>query len=225
MSAAQTALAQQLREVPFFAGLDEQTLATLALGAVQQRYAPGSIVFLEGDAGRGLSFLAEGRLKVVKLSPEGREQVLRVFGPGETFNEIGAFASHANPATAIALVESVIWLLDRQTLKQLLRANPELAERLIENMANRVVELANLVADLSLRTVTGRLARLLLDEVVDDVLPLPRWRTQSELAAQLGTVADVVQRALRTLQAEGAIAVHRAEIRVLSRERLRSLAA
>ena len=218
-------LAEQLRTVPVFAGLDDDTLARIARSAIWRAYAPGEMVFLEGDAGSGLHYLAYGWLKAVRSSLEGREQVLRFIGPGETFNEIGAFTSHPNPATAIALENAGIWLLDRQALVQLLRTHPDLAQRLLENMANRVVELANLIADLSLRTVTGRLARLLLDEATGDVFPLPRWRTQTELAGRLGTVADVVQRALRTLQSEGAIDVQRSEIRICSRERLLSHAA
>lgn len=220
-----TQLLAQLRALPFFKGLDEAMLHELARGAVWRTFAPGAVVFLEGEASPGLYYLAAGWLKVVRTSPEGREQVLRFLGPGETFNEIGAFANRPNPATAIALEPVGVWLLQRAATTQLLRAQPDLAQRLIENLADRVIDLVNLVADLSLRPVTGRLARLLLDEAQDDVLPRPRWHTQAELAARLGTVPDVVQRALRSLESAGAIEVHRHEIRLRDREALEKLAA
>ena len=178
-------------------------MTDLAREAAWREQSAGEVVFLEGEASPGLYYLQFGWLKAVKSSPEGREQVLRFIGPGETFNEIGAFASRPNPATAIALESAGVWLLRREALMRLLRHQPDLAQRVIENMAGRVVDLVNLVADLSLRPITGRLARLLLDETSGDVLHRPRWHTQAELAARLGTVPDVVQRALRGLESEG----------------------
>jgi CRP/FNR family transcriptional regulator len=151
--------------------------------------------------------------------------VLRFLGPGETFNEIGAFADRPNPATAVALEPVGVWLLQRAAVTRLLREQPDLAQRLIENLADRVIDLVNLVADLSLRPVTGRLARLLLDEASGDVLARPRWHTQAELAARLGTVPDVIQRALRGLESTGAIEVQRHEIRLRDRAALEKLAA
>ncbi len=150
---------------------------------------------------------------------------MRFIGPGETFNEIGAFARHPNPATAIALEAVGVWLLRREVMIRLLRHQPDLAQQVIEDMAGRVIDLINLVADLSLRPVTGRLARLLLDEASGDVLHHPRWHTQAELAARLGIVPDVVQRALRGLESEGAIEVQRHEIRIRDRAALEKLAA
>lgn len=218
-------LLAQLRALPLLAGLDTPTLANLAREAVWREYATGEAIFWEGETVPGLYYLTDGWLKVVKTSPEGREQVLRFLGPGETFNEIGAFANLPNPATALALEAVSVWLLPRLAIARLLREQPDVAQHIIENLARRVVDLVNLVADLSLRSVTGRLARLLLDEATGAVLTRPRWHTQAELAARLGTVPDVVQRALRTLESEGAIAVQRHEIRLLDRAQLEKLAA
>ncbi len=218
-------LIAQLRDNPFFKGLDDRALTDLAREAAWREHAAGEVVFLEGEASPGLYYLQFGWLKAVKSSPEGREQVLRFIGPGETFNEIGAFASRPNPATAIALEAAGVWLLRREALMRLLRNQPDLAQSVIENIAGRVVDLINLVADLSLRPVTGRLARLLLDEASGDVLHRPRWHTQAELAARLGTVPDVVQRALRGLESEGAIEVQKHEIHIRDRVALEKLAA
>ncbi len=217
-------LVAQLRANPFFRGLDEPTLNDLARDAVWREHAAGEVIFLEGDASPGLYYLEAGWLKAVKTSPEGREQVLRFIGPGETFNEIGVFAQLPNPATAIALEAVGVWLLRREGLMRLLRQQPDLAGHVIENMASRVIDLVNLVADLSLRPVTGRLARLLLDGATGDVLHRPHWHTQAELAAQLGTVPDVVQRALRGLAADGLIEVERTLIRLRDRAALEKLA-
>jgi CRP/FNR family transcriptional regulator len=144
--------------------------------------------------------------------------------PGDTFNEIIVFANQPNPATAIALETAEIWLLPRQALNQVLRKNPDFAQHAIAAMAERVLHLVNLVADLSLRPVTGRLARLISDGAVDGVLSRPRWYTQSELAARLGTVPDVVQRALRQLEQDGLIQVERHQICILDAAALADIA-
>ena len=217
-------LTAQLGGLPYFKALDPPMLARLARGAVWRAYAAGEPVFHEGDLSPGLYYLASGWLKVTKSSVGGREQVLRYLGPGETFNEIGAFSRRSNPATAIALEPAGVWLLQRETIAQLAREQPQLAQRIIETMADRVIELVNLVADLSLRSVTGRLARLLLDEADGDVHHRPRWRTQAELASRLGTVPDVIQRALRGLETDGAIEILPRQIRIRDRNALEKLA-
>lgn len=217
-------LVHQLQTLTFFVGLPQNTLAELVKTAVWRTYNPGEIIFLEGEQASGLYFLQSGWVKVVKSSPAGREQVLRFMEPGDTFNEIVVFANLANPATAIALETAEIWLLPRQSLSQTLRQNPDFAQHAIAKMAERVLHLVNLIADLSLRPVTGRLARLIGDGAVDGVLSRPRWYTQTELAARLGTVPDVVQRALRQLEQDGLIQVERHQIRILDAAALADIA-
>ena len=218
-------LIEHLRLIPYFKGFDDSMLDDLARDSVWREYNSGEVVFFEGDESLGLHYLQSGWLKVVKTSLEGREQVLTFLSAGETFNEIGALANRPNPATAIALEPAGVWLLRRDTIRRLMRERPDFVERVIENMSDRVVELVTLVADLSLRSVTGRLARLLLDDAEGDVLHRPRWYTQAELASRLGTVPDVVQRAMRGLEVDGVIAVERHQIKIRDRAALEKLIA
>mgnify|MGYP001815974643 FL=1 len=200
-------LLKQLQTNTMFSGLDEKTLRTLAQDAHWREYSAGEVVVLEGEALPGLLYLQSGWIKVVKVSPAGREQVLRFLEPGETFNEVGVFADQPNPATAIALEQAGVRLIRSETVMRLLRENPAFSQFVIKKMAGRLLHLVTLVTDLSLRPITGRLARLLLQEATGDLLYRPRWYTQAELASRLGTVPDVVQRALRNLEKEGLIEV------------------
>lgn len=221
------ALAQiipQISHIPLFAGLDAPSLQELALASRWRAYETGEVVVLEGEAHPSLYYLQHGWLKVVKVSPNGREQILRFLEPGDTFNEIGVFANQPNPATAIALEPAGVWLIPRAALLCLLQEHPDFGQHIITNMAERMLYLVSLITDLSLRPVTGRLARLLLQDAIVDVLERPRWYTQAELAARLGTVPDVVQRALRTLESDGLIAVDRHQIRILDRPALVEIA-
>lgn len=218
-------LAERLRAIPFFVTLDDQTLAQLARSALWREYASGENVFMEGDIAPGLYYLQHGWLKITKSSPEGREQVLQLLGPGEAFHAIGVFANRPNPASAVALEPSGVWILPRDTLLALLESHPPLAQHVIEVMAGRILELVDLVEDLSLRTVTARLARLLLQDAEDGAVHRPRWYTQAEIAARLGTVPDVLQRALSKLAEDGLIEVQRSAIHIRNREALQDLAA
>ena len=218
-------LLRQLQTNSLFAGLDGKTLRTLAQDAFWREYSTGEVVVLEGEALPGLLYLQSGWIKVVKVSPGGREQILRFLEPGETFNELGVFADQPNPATAIALEKAGVWLIRHETVMRLLQENPAFSQFVIAKMAERLLYLVSLVTDLSLRPITGRLARLLLEESTDDMLDRPRWYTQAELAARLGTVPDVVQRALRNLEKDGNIEVERRVIRILDRAALEEIAA
>ena len=217
------ALRQALQSVTFFRGLDTPLLDVLIRAAVWRTYAAGAVVFLEGEAASGLYQVHTGWLKVLKLSVDGREQVLRLIGPGEVFNEIGVFAGRPNPATAITLEPAGIWLIEHRAVRQVLESHPSVAIQVMERMADRIGDLVMLVADLSLRTVEERLARLLL-QTPGDVLVRPPWATQAELAARLGTVPDVLSRTLRSLADAGLIEVERQQIRILDRAGLEARA-
>lgn len=217
-------IVQQIKQITLFAEMDEPSLQELAQASRWHEYETGEIVVLEGEAQPGLHYLQHGWLKVVKTSPSGREQILRFLEPGDTFNEIGVFTSQPNPATAVALEPAGVWLIPRAALLRLLQERPDFAQHIITKMAERMLYLVSLVTDLSLRPVTGRLARLLLEDAVENVLERPRWYTQAELAARLGTVPDVVQRALRTLESDSLIAVDRHQIHILDRPTLTKIA-
>lgn len=217
-------LAQQLLNIPLFAQLPGRSRLDLAQAARWKEYLSGDVVVWEGEAEPGLYYIQYGWLKVVKTSAAGREQILRFLEPGETFNEVGVFANHANPATAVALEPAGVWFIPRDQLLILLREQPEFAQHVIAGMAERMLYLVSLVTDLSLRSTSERLARLLVEDADEDVLHRPRWYTQAELAARLGTVPDVIQRALRGLENDGFIAVERHQIRILDRDALIAMA-
>ncbi len=218
------ALTEILQSLSMFSGADRASLEEMAAQAVWRTYRSGEIVFLEGEAAPALYILETGWLKVVKISPRGREQVLRFLGPGESFNEVGVFTDQPTPATAIALEDVGLWQIHRQVVRNVLLRHPEVALGVVERMAERVLQLVTLAADLSLRSVEARLARWLLEESTDDVVERRRWTTQAELAAHLGTVPDVLNRALRGLSEAGYIQVDRRRIQILDREGLRQKA-
>lgn len=191
------------------------------LGVTRLRsYNPGEVVFLEGDPSTTFYVVHRGWVKGVKFSQEGREQILMFFGPGQPANFPPVFAEQPNPATLIALEACDLWAIEQATLLALLDRYPGMARQVIRALAGRLMYTVSLIEDLSLRSVTARLAKLLLAQLHESeqpVIPRQRWATQAEIAARLGTVPDVANRALRSLAAEGLIQVDRHQIIILDR--------
>jgi CRP/FNR family transcriptional regulator len=213
-------LIEHLQALSIFSGLDASLLAKLAQAAHWREYTPGAVVFLEEEPAQGLYYVQHGWVKIVKFSPDGREQILQFLAPGEIFNYLAVFATTANPATAVALEAAGIWLLPRAETRDVLAASPEALLLVVESMAQRIQTLVQMVADLSLHSVEARLARRLLENAENDVVYRRRWSTQAEMAAHLGTVPDVLNRALRSLAEAGLIQVERQQITILDRDGL-----
>ncbi len=219
-------LAAALGSVPYFAGLDAAAIARLAGAARARSCAAGELVLAEGEPCRGLSFVAAGRVKAFKLSETGREQVLRILGPGRTFNDVPLFDGGTNPASVAALEDgTVVGLLPAPRVHALIGERGEVAAAVIRMLAVRLRAMTEMVEDLALRGVGARVARLLL-ECSRGAPPLAEGTgadpctelTQAQLAAMTGTVREVVQRALKALEREGAIELARGRIRVLAPE-------
>jgi CRP/FNR family transcriptional regulator len=213
-----------LRGLPYFASLPDTLLAELARAAVGRRYARGQVIFVEGEPCSGLHLVIEGEARIYKLSPQGREQVLQQVGPGRTFNEVAVWDGGPNPASAMAASDAVILVISREAVRRLALERPEVAWALLESIAARTRHLVTMVEDLALRSVKGRVARLLLAETEDSAdageLRRDQMVTQAEMAARLGTVREMVGRALRDLADEGLIAFDRRRIVILDREKL-----
>ncbi len=204
-----------LRAVPYLANVDPVLIAAIAHRTARRHYAAGEVVFLEGEEDVALYIVQSGWLKAVKISGDGREQVLHFIGPGEVFNVVGVFVEATNPATVIALEPSVVWVIAKQVMLDLLDQYPPLARAIIQRLAGRVQQLIGMVEDLSLRSIESRVARYLLEQAKDEKVARRRWETQAEMANRLGTVPDVLSRALRTLAKAGFIRVERQHIQIL----------
>jgi len=204
-----------LRSVLYFSGLPDVDLLDIENSAHGRTYQPEQMVSMEGDPADGLYIVESGWLKVVKLSTGGREQILNFLGPGEVFNGVAVFTESVNQASVIALEESFVWRISRNTMQELLSKHNKLALHIIQDLGSRLQHLIKLVEDLSLRSVESRLARTLLEGTIDSSVPRRKWATQTEMASRLGTVPEVLNRTLRKLVEEGLIEVSRHQIKII----------
>jgi len=216
--------AQLLKAVSYFSSMDTTALRLVAQSAMRRVYDAGQVILLEGEPCAGLYIVEGGWLKVIKIGMDGREQVLQTLGAGDAFNAISVFTDVPNQATVTALENSQVRIVRREVLLSMMDAHPALARQVVKDLAGRVMYLVRMVEDLSLRSVEARLARLILEQAEGEAVQRQRWATQAEMAARLGTVPDVVNRALRKLAAAGLIHVERQQIRILDGEGLRVVA-
>jgi CRP/FNR family cyclic AMP-dependent transcriptional regulator len=215
-----------LRHVPYFRSVPPTALQVMARSLPERRYKPGDMIFRKGDQSQGLGLVLRGRVRTVTTSPEGRQQVLKVFGPGRTFGDTPVFDNEPQPADAMAVSESLVIFIPQRDLLAHLRQHPEAAIEVIRLFATRLRAYKQMLEDLSLRSVVARIARLLVDrargtQVLIEESPTssPHY-TQDEIAAMVGSVREVVQRALKTLEHGGLIRMTRGRIEIIDLDAL-----
>ncbi|MBM3946612.1 MAG: Crp/Fnr family transcriptional regulator [SAR202 cluster bacterium] len=211
-----------LAKLPYFERVGAAELEAIAPHVRMVERGPGEVLFHEGDVSRGLYFLIEGTVKVSRISPEGREQVLTVVGPWQTFNDVAVFDGGPCPATATALEPCVAGLLAGDFLRRLINAHPAVAEGMLRVFAGRLRGLAGLVADLTQLDVAGRVAKTLIAYTQASG---QRSFTigQQDLASIVGTTREVVARTLRTCEERGAIRRLGNSVEIVSLETLQSI--
>lgn len=208
-----------LQHIDLFADLSENALTRIARVAIRRTYTPDETIILEGAPCEAAYFVAEGQVRVCRTSPDGREQVLARLGPGQSFNTVPPFRPNGvNHATAYAVDDAILYVIPSDALRRLVRECPTLALALLQDFAERLDHLTDLVEDLSLRTVRGRAARFLLEHAEAGEVTR-RW-TQAEIAARLGTVREMIGRTLRAFADAGLIQINRQRIVLLDREGL-----
>jgi len=205
-----------LRACRYFHGADESILLELTQGTHLYRYEVGEIIFREGEPCAGLHIIQTGDVKLFKISPQGREMIVRTFREGDSFNEVPVFDEDVNPISVAALSNSKIWIVSCEAIRQAMQKHPGMARNIILNLSKNLRMLVGLVEELSFYQITNRLARLIYQLPDEQLLGKNDQRlTRDELAARLGTVREVVARSLKELERSGAIEVSRRQIQVV----------
>lgn len=215
---------ETIARIPLFEGLPSEQVQDLAMISTEQVLRKGDIVFSEGEEAKGFFVAIRGRVKIYKLSADGKEQILHIFGPGEPFGEVPVFTGQRFPAHAEVLEESRIFFFPKESFVNLIRRNPSLALNMLGVLSKRLRRFTALIDDLSLKEVPGRLAAYLLyltprNESAEIELSI----TKAQLASLLGTIPETLSRILGKMTAQGLIETDGRLIRVLDRGALQEL--
>ena len=217
----QRVTADFLRQVPYFAELDDAARADLVRRLRVRSYVAGETIVVEGWPCAGLSFVVRGHVRLFRSAPDGREQVLRVIGPGRTFDDAAVFDEGPSAESAAALGPATVGLVPVSVFRGLLDRHPQVVRAAARILASRQRALGQVVEELALRDVTARVAGLLLgcagrhEHMVEGAAEACVRITHQEIATMIGSVREVVQRALKDLERAGAVKLERARIEIL----------
>lgn len=220
-------LQKLLRSSTLFAAASPDELDALAAIAAERSYARGTAVFCEGDATNGFYVVVSGRVKVYKLSPEGKEQTLHLLGPGEAVGEAAVFAGSRFPAHAEAVEAAQLLFLPRDAFIDVLHKHPALSLGMLATLSRRLKQFTQLIEALALKEAPARFASYLMllrrQDVHADSVELGMAKRQ--LAAILGLSPESLSRVLARLVKEGVIAATSSRtIRILEPDRLERIA-
>jgi CRP/FNR family transcriptional regulator len=200
-----------LRQIPIFSELDDTALARLAERCVARTVSAGHVLFTTGEECRGLYIVESGRVRIYRTSPEGKEQVLHIEGPGRPVAELPLFDGGSYPASAVTIEETRLAFLPRADFEHLYRTHPDIAHAIIRALGRRLRHLVHLTETLAFRDVAARLALLLVGYAdragrsTPAGIELTLDRTQEELALEIGAARESVSRAMKQLRRKGLI--------------------
>ncbi len=219
-----------LRQCPLFAGLKTEELGKIRAIAVPRQFGKKRILFTDGEEAKGFYVILSGKVKVFKISPEGKEQILHIVTPPDAFAEAALFLGGTYPAFAETLSDCRLLFFPKRDFIHLIEKNPQLSINMIVTLSQYLKRFAVLIEELSLKEVSSRIAKHLLDlslrsskegkganEVVLDL-------SKTQLALKLGTVSETLSRTLGKMKAKGIIDVKKNRILILNRDALEGLA-
>jgi CRP/FNR family transcriptional regulator len=215
-----------IAESSLFSGIPEDQLESVQNIVIEKEYAKGESIFSEGEEGTGFYVVARGMVKIFKVSLEGKEHILHIFGPYEAFGEVPVFMGKNYPASAEAIRNSLMLFFPRAAFINLIERNPSLSLNMLAVLSMRLRQFAAQIENLSLKEVPGRLASylILLSREQGEADSILLTISKSQLASLLGTIPETLSRILAKMSSRNLIEVNGKEIRLLDMDGLEELA-
>ena len=215
-----------ISQAPLFNGLSQEQLTQIRQIAIDKFYDKGKTIFLESDDCNGFYIVVAGKVKIYKVSLDGKEQILHIFGPGNPFGEVPVFSGRKFPANAETLIKSHLLFIPRKAFVDLISEHPSLALNMLAILSMRLRQFTVQVENLSLKEVPARLAAYLTyladEQATGDSVSLTI--SKGQLASLLGTIPETLSRILAKMSKEDLIQVDARNIRLLNRNGLEELA-
>ena len=218
-----------LRRCPLFAGLKEEDLKKIRAIASLRQVGKKKVLFSEGEEAKGFYVILSGKVKIYKVSSEGKEQILHIVSAPDAFAEAALFLEGIYPAFAETLSDTQLLFFPKRDFIQLIQKNPQLSINMIVTLSHYLKRFALLIEELSLKEVSSRMAKYLIDlsskfskegkspkEVELDL-------SKTQLASKLGTISETLSRTLAKMKTKGIIDVKKNKILILNREALEKL--
>ena len=226
-----------LRRCPLFAGLQEKDLHKIKAIATPRQFRKREVLFSDGEEAKGFYVILTGKVKLYKISLEGKEQILHMVSAPDAFAEAALFLEGTYPAFAEALSDSQLLFFPKRNFIQLIEKNPQLSINMIVSLSQYLKRFASLIEELSLREVSSRIAKYLIDLSLKSLkVGTTRFRegkspreieldlSKTQLASKLGTISATLSRTLAKMKAKGVIDVEKNRILILNQGLLEEMA-
>jgi len=219
-----------LKRCPLFAGLKEEDLQKIRAIAITKKYGKKEVLFSEGEEAKGFFVILSGKVKLYKVSSEGKEQILHVVSAPDAFAEAALFLEGHYPAFAEALMDTQLLFFPKREFILMIEKNPQLSINMIVSLSHFLRRFASLIEELSLREVSARIAKYLIDLSIKrskegrDPKEVELDLSKTQLASKLGTISETLSRTLAKMKEKGIIDVQRNKILILNRNVLAELA-
>ena len=212
--------------IPLFNGLPDDQLNAIRQITLEKQFSKGQSIFSEGDETKGFFVVVTGRVKIYKVSSEGKEQILHIFEAGQSFGEVTVFTGRQLPANAEALEKSRLLFFPRSAMVDLVTENPSLALNMLAIMSRKLRQFAAQIESLSLKEIPARLASYLIylakEQGTTDTVNLNV--SKGQLASLLGTIPETLSRIFAKLSGQQLIRVEGSRITLMNRQGLEDLA-
>ncbi|HHV74522.1 cAMP-binding protein [Thermoanaerobacterium sp. PSU-2] len=218
-----------LRKIPYFNVLSEKSLFEINKIALEKEYKKNTVIFYEGDEGDAIYFVKKGKVKISKISQQGKEHIIRIMEDGDIFAESLLFIGGKYPATAEAIEDSKIIVLKNKDIENLILNNNEVALGIIKLMAKRLQNVAVIIENLALKDSLGRTVSILLTFAREkgiqgkDGIAIELNLNRQDLANMVGTSRENMTRILSQLDKEGVIKLERHAIVIKDVNALKNL--
>lgn len=215
-----------LRQAPLFSSLDDEAASALRASMGEAGLRRGEVLFHEGDSGDKLYIVLDGKVKLGRSSPDGRESLLAILGPGQMFGELSLFDPGPRSATVTAVTDTTFASLSHDDLLKWLDGRPMVANVLLSQLASRLRKANDVVSDLVFSDVPGRVAKALIDladrfgRVADDGVHVHHDLTQEELAQLVGASRETVNKALADFASRGWLRLEPRSVVIMDIERM-----
>jgi len=218
-------ISSYIKTSSLFAGLDNRELTALSEVVSISNINKGQILFLDGDIATGFYLLFDGKVRVYKSNPDGKEYTIHIINPGQIFAEVAIFEGKHFPANSMAIVDSVVGYFPKDRFLQLIQNHPRISLKIIGSLARFLREYNQMVEELALKEVSARIARFLLDKSENRAIKIIKLSlSKTELAKSLGTISETLSRNLKKLKDQRIIKVDGQEITILDFNHLESIA-
>lgn len=197
------------RKLPLFADLDDRELASIVAVAKTRRYAKDDVIFHADESGDVFCLIREGQVKVTMISPEGKEIILALLGPGDFFGEMALLDDEPRSATVIATENLDLVTIWRSDFLQILAENFSITRKVLSEISRRLRSASSRIESLATMDVYGRLARFFLDlardqgKVLENGYVAVTRPTHQAIANMIGTSRETVSRLIHDLMRQG----------------------